>query len=73
MFAAAKNGNVYSVTKKFIHKCFESKDCEFKKTFKIFSKNIVGIKKGFYICTRLGDKRPEETNKQVHRHIELTA
>jgi len=33
----------------------------------------VGVKKGFYICTRLARKRVKRSKKQVHKHIELTA
>jgi hypothetical protein len=44
-----------------------------KKNFKKNTETIVGLKKGFYICTRLARKRAGERKKQVHRHIELTA
>ena len=44
-----------------------------KNKLNFFGQSIVGIKKGFYICTRLARKRVNKSDKKVHTHIELTA
>jgi hypothetical protein len=45
---------------KKVHKIvFEIGFCGDKKTFKNFQKKHCGIKKGFYICTRLARKQVE--------------
>jgi len=52
MFAAAKTGNgLCAIFAREVH-C----DLIFKIIQKKISKSIVGIKKGFYICTRLRGK-----------------
>lgn len=70
-FAAAKKG--YGPVSEVLKIGWRYQDLGFEKNFKKNIKTIVGIKKGFYICTRLARKRAKERKKQVHRHIELTA
>jgi hypothetical protein len=40
---------------------------------KKLQKSFAGKEKGFYICTRFGRKVPSRRQKEVHRHIGLTA
>ena len=58
MFAPAKTGNPVCAE---VHPRWYLLVSDFGKKifFKKISKSIVGIKKGFYICTRFGRKVPE--------------
>ncbi len=63
MFAAAKKGNRFWIAAFIARRIRSVKKVE-KKISKKDLKSIAGIKKGFYICTRLTRKRVKEREKK---------